>query len=41
MSGTFVGFTALRFNNQAWSAVLEWDGAGWQLIGGNAEQISI
>lgn len=36
VTGTFVGFTSLTFNTLAWSAMLEWDGAGWQWIGGNA-----
>lgn len=39
MSGHFVGFSALRFNNVAWSAVLEWGGSAWYLISGNCEQI--
>lgn len=36
LSGHFAGFTSLTFNTIAQSAVLEWDGAAWQLIGGNA-----
>lgn len=40
VTGTFVGFTSLKFNTLGRAAVLEWDGAGWHLIGGNAEPIS-
>lgn len=36
VAGTFVGFSTLIFNKLARAAVLEWDGAGWHLIGGNA-----
>jgi len=36
LTGTFVGFAWLRFDNIGRAAVLEWDGAGWHLIGGNA-----
>jgi hypothetical protein len=36
VAGTFTGFGSLLFNRQGWSAVLEWDGSGWSLIGGNA-----
>lgn len=38
LTGTFAGFDFLMFNNAAFSAVLEWDGSGWQFIGGNASQ---
>ena len=34
--GVGAGFTTLLFNNIGTSAVLEWDGSAWQLIGGNA-----
>ncbi len=34
--GKFNGFSGLTFNALGWSAVLEWDGVGWHLIGGNA-----
>jgi hypothetical protein len=37
VSGTFVGFASLLFNNISTSAILEWDGAGWHLAGGNAD----
>lgn len=37
VTGTFVGFTSLLFNGLGSSAVLEWDGGGWHMIGGNAE----
>jgi hypothetical protein len=37
VSGTFsAGFTQLTFNQLATSAFLRWDGAGWQIVGGNA-----
>jgi hypothetical protein len=37
ITGTFAGgFTKLTFNALATSAVLEWDGSSYQLIGGNA-----
>lgn len=37
VSGTFGGgFTSLTFNTVGFSALLEWDGTGWQMIGGNA-----
>lgn len=39
VTGTFAGFTKLRFTNLGQSAQLEWDGAGWQLVGGNAEAV--
>ncbi len=39
VTGTFVGFSALLFSTIAWSAMLQWDGAGWHWIGGNAQQI--
>lgn len=37
VTGTFVGFTYLQLDTLGRAAVLEWDGAGWHLIGGNAE----
>lgn len=37
VTGTFVGFATLKFDNIGRAAVLEWDGAGWHLIGGNAQ----
>lgn len=37
VSGTFVGSATLLFSPIGWSAVLEWDGSGWHLVGGNAE----
>jgi len=36
LTGTFVGFLQLLFDNIGRAAVLEWDGEGWHLIGGNA-----
>jgi hypothetical protein len=39
VTGLFVGFTSLQFTTIATSAVLEWDGAKWQSIGGNADTI--
>lgn len=37
VAGSFAGgFTKLVFNALGYSALLQWDGAGWQLIGGNA-----
>jgi hypothetical protein len=37
VSGTFSGgWTSLQFDRQGFSALLEWDGQGFQLIGGNA-----
>ena len=37
VTGTFAGgFTKLTFNNVGFSIFLEWDSAGWQVIGGNA-----
>lgn len=37
VAGTFSGgYTTLTFNGLATSALLAWDGAGWQLTGGNA-----
>lgn len=38
LTGAFAGFDFLMFNNEAFSAVLEWDGSGWQFIGGNASR---
>lgn len=35
-SPNFVGFTSLLFNSIGTSAVLEWDGSAYHLIGGNA-----
>jgi hypothetical protein len=38
VAGTFSGgYTSLVFNKIGFSARLVWDGAGWQLTGGNAE----
>ena len=37
ISGTFVGFATLLFDTIGWSAVLEFDGDGWHLVGGNAK----
>lgn len=39
VTGTFSGFTYLNFSQIGQSAVLMWDGTGWQLIGGNAEPV--
>ncbi len=39
VSGTFVGFATLKFDTTGRSAVLEWDGTGWHLIGGNAQPL--
>jgi hypothetical protein len=39
ITGTFIGFTSLLMKDIATAAVLEWDGLGWHLIGGNAETI--
>ena len=36
VTGTFVGFTSLTFNDLGTSVELMWDGNGWQYIGGNA-----
>lgn len=36
VTGTFVKFVSLLFTDIGHSAVLEWDGDGWHLIGGNA-----
>lgn len=37
VSGTFAGgFTKLQFDRVGYSGFLEWDGAAWQWIGGNA-----
>ena len=36
VTGTFVGFGWLVFNHIGRSAVLEWVGEAWTLIGGNA-----
>lgn len=35
LAGTFTGLASLTFNEDGYSAVLEWDGSGWHLIGGN------
>lgn len=42
VTGTFVGFSKLRFftDENGMSAVLEWDGAGWHVIGGNAALVT-
>jgi hypothetical protein len=37
-SANFMGFGYLLFTTTAWSAVLEWDGTKWHMIGGNAGQ---
>lgn len=41
ITGEFLGFTKLRFDKEerGVSAVLEWVGDGWSLIGGNAGPI--
>ena len=39
-SANFMGFGFLLFDTTAWSAVLEWDGFKWFMIGGNAGQNS-
>jgi hypothetical protein len=36
VNGSFAGFGFLIFDDEHWNAVLEWDGEGWHLIGGNA-----
>ena len=36
VTGTFAGFSSLLFDSIGTSAVLEWDGSAWHLIGGNA-----
>lgn len=36
MTVTGAGFTSMVFDATGTSAVLEWDGAAWQMIGGNA-----
>ena len=36
VSGTFTGLTSLTFNSVGHSALLEWDGGGWTMLGGNA-----
>ena len=36
VAGNFAGFTSLTFNTIGFSAVLEWTGSRWSLIGGNA-----
>ena len=35
--GSFAHFTALLFNTRSHSAVLTWDGSGWNVVGGNAD----
>lgn len=36
VSGTFsAGYATLTFNNLGTYALLEWDGFGWQIVGGN------
>jgi len=37
VTGTFVGGTSLLLNSVGPTAILFWDGAAWQLVGGNAE----
>lgn len=37
VTGTFAGFTSLLFSSIGQNAVLMWDGAGWHMLGGNAE----
>jgi hypothetical protein len=38
VAGQFAGgFSHLKFNGIGFSAILIWDGAFWQLVGGNAE----
>lgn len=39
VTGTFVGFTYLLFDNIGRAAILEWDGEGWHLAGGNAQPL--
>lgn len=39
VTGTIVGCTSLVFDTIGWSAVLEWDGSGWQQVGGNCGRI--
>lgn len=37
ITGTFAGgFTSLTMNTLGYSAFLEWDSAGWQIVAGNA-----
>lgn len=36
VTGKYAGYDTLTFNQLGFSAVLEWDGATWQIIGGNA-----
>jgi len=36
VTGTFVGFSTLKFNNLGFSAILKWINGGWNLVGGNA-----
>lgn len=37
LTGTFGGFTSITFNTLGTSAILNWDGSAWQLVGGNAQ----
>ncbi len=39
LSGTFSGFTSLKFSPIGTSALLFWDGTGWQITAGSAEPI--
>lgn len=39
LSGAFVTFLQLKFTLIGTTAVLEWDGSHWQMIGGNAQQL--
>ena len=36
IAGAFSGFTSLKIDKVGYNAELQWDGTGWQLIGGNA-----
>lgn len=41
VSGAFSGgYTKLVFNTIGYGAMLEWDGSGWQLTGGNAALVA-
>lgn len=39
VTGSFANCTSLQLDRTATSAVLEWDGTGWHLIGGTAIKI--
>jgi len=36
VAGNFIGCTYINFDTIGWSAVLEWVGDGWTMVGGNA-----